>query len=355
MFFSRLSFLALIPLLGASAFGAEFKVERIFGPEVPTGKYKHPASFTELDNGDLYLAYYGGEGEYEGDTADFGARLRKGGTKWTDPVVIADTPWLAEGNPVVWQAPDGLVWLYYLNRYGGTWSTSRIRAKISKDGAHTWSDPIQVTWEEGTMVRGHPIVLMNGDYLLPIYHETGHDTEVVGADSTSLFLRYNLKTHTWKETGRIRSKKGNIQPSVVQVSEDYLIAYCRRCGGYEPTTDGWLIRAESHDGGETWSEGMDSQFPNPNAAVDIKKLRNGHLILAYNDSMNERNPLTVAISTGNDKTWPYKKDIINQPGGDFGYPTLLQTKDGKIHLLFTSEERTVINQVVFEEEEILGK
>jgi predicted neuraminidase len=352
---SSLALLTLIPFFGGLASGTGFTVERIFGPEVPTGKYKHPACFTELTNGDLYLAYYGGEGEYEGDTADFGARLKKGETKWTDPVVIADTPWLAEGNPVVWQAPDGLVWLYYLNRYGDTWSTSRIRAKVSKDGARTWSDPIQVTWEEGTMVRGHPIVLMNGDYFLPIYHETGHDTEIVGADSTSLFLRYHPKTHAWKETGRIRSSKGNIQPSVVQIDENYLIAYCRRCGGYEPTNDGWLVRAESHDGGETWSEGADSKFPNPNAAVDIKKLRNGHLIMAYNDSMNDRNPLTVAISTDNDKTWPYKKDIINQPGGDFGYPTLLETQDGKIHLLFTSEERTVINQVVFEEEEIFEK
>ena len=38
------------------------------------------------------------------------------------------------------------------------------------------------------MVRGRPIVLDNGDYLLPIYHETGRDPERVGADSQSEFL-----------------------------------------------------------------------------------------------------------------------------------------------------------------------
>jgi predicted neuraminidase len=344
----------LLPILLSGITQANaFQVNRLFGPETPTGKYKHPACFTELQNGDLYLAYYGGEGEYEGDTKDYGSRLKKGETKWSEPVVIADYPWLAEGNPVVWQAPDGLVWLYYLNRYGATWSSSRIRAKISRDGAQTWSDPIQVTWEEGTMVRGHPIVLQDGNYLLPIYHETGHNTEIVGADSTSLFLNYNPNTHTWKETGRIRSKKGNIQPAVVQLTDLHLVAYCRRCGGYEPTTEGYLIRAESHDGGWTWSEGIDSQFPNPNAAVDFKKLQNGHLILAYNDSMNERNPLTVAISTDGDKTYPYKRNILDLPGGDFGYPAIIQTKDGKIHLMFTSDDRTVINHVVFEEGDIL--
>ena len=37
------------------------------------------------------------------------------------------------------------------------------------------------------MVRGKPIVLKGGDYLPPIYHETGHDQEFVGPDTTSLF------------------------------------------------------------------------------------------------------------------------------------------------------------------------
>jgi hypothetical protein len=31
------------------------------------------------------------------------------------------------------------------------------------------------------MVRGKPIVLQSGKYLLPIYHETGTDREIVPA------------------------------------------------------------------------------------------------------------------------------------------------------------------------------
>ncbi len=54
------------------------KIERIFGPEVPTGDYKHPASMAELDNGDLYLVYYGGKGEYAPNTGVFGSRLPHG-------------------------------------------------------------------------------------------------------------------------------------------------------------------------------------------------------------------------------------------------------------------------------------
>jgi predicted neuraminidase len=175
---------------------------------------------------------------------------------------------------------------------------------------------------------------------------------MVGKDSTSLFMRYSPKTNRWTETNRIRSRLGNIQPAVVQVTDDYLVCYCRRGGDYEPRTDGYLVRAESHDGGRTWSEGKDSQFPNPNAAADFIKLRNGHLMLVYNDSMNDRTPLTAAISTDNDKTYPYKRNIATGPF-DYAYPFAIQTQDGKVHIIFTSHGRTVINHAVFDEEAIL--
>ena len=158
------------------------------------------------------------------------------------------------------------------------------------------------------MVRAHPIVLNDGDYLLPVYHETGHDTEFVGPASSSLFFRYNRKTREWKETNRVHSRIGNIQPSVAQIDDNFLVAYSRRGGGYGPLKDGFLVRSESRDGGHTWSRGADSQFPNPNAATDFTRLRNGHLLLAYNDNNEGRRmPLTVAISDDNDQTYKYKR------------------------------------------------
>ena len=42
------------------------QIERVVGPEKSV-RYKHPATTTELDNGDLFIAFYGGDGEYEGD------------------------------------------------------------------------------------------------------------------------------------------------------------------------------------------------------------------------------------------------------------------------------------------------
>ena len=57
----KTTFLALWLGLAMTAGAGELLTERIFGPEIPTGPYKHPACLTELSNGDLYLVYYGAQ------------------------------------------------------------------------------------------------------------------------------------------------------------------------------------------------------------------------------------------------------------------------------------------------------
>jgi predicted neuraminidase len=338
-------------LLAPADWQGEVVTERVFGSELP-GPYKHPAALAELDNGDLLLAYYGGSGEYSADSQDFSARLVKGTTKWTTPTPIRPRPKEPEGNPVVWQAPDGVVWLFTVVRPGETWSTSRIVARTSTDGAKTWSEPTYLTKEAGTMVRGKPILLSDGDYLLPVYCETGHDTERVGADTKSFFLRFNPKSKTWSESSRITSRLGNLQPAVAQLSTQELICFCRRGGGYEKRDDGFIVKSESQDGGRTWSEGVDTTFPNPNAAVDVVRLRNGHLVLVFNDSKSQRTPLTVALSLDNGKTFPYRRNIAEGPK-DFAYPYAIQTRDDKIHVIYTTDRRGTIMQSVFDEKALL--
>jgi len=333
----------------------DIQITRVVGPEI-SRPYKHPATITQLQNGDLYIAYYGGDGEYQGDTAVYGMRLEKGSTKWTDPEIIADTPDRSEGNGAIWQAPDGLVWLFYVTNYGPTWCHARVKYKVSKDGARTWSDSDVLLFEQGSMIRTAPIVLNDGDYLLPVYHETGEDRERTASDTCSYFLRYNPKEKTWTPTNRIYSKMGNLQAQPVQIDDNYLVAYIRRGGGFAPLKDGVLYRSESRDGGRTWSEGTETQFRNPNSACDFIKLKNGHLLLVYNDNNEgKRMPLTVAISTDNDKSYPYRRNIVNQPGDSAAYPTAIQAQDGKIHIVYTSSKRQVINHAVFDESAILGE
>src|SRR5690606_37155176 len=154
-----------------------------------------------------------------------------------------------------------------------------------------------------------------------IKHETGNDKEVVGAESSSLFARYDNEKKSWSFTDKIHSRLGNIQPSVVVLDDDRLLAFCRRGGGYGTVRDGFMVRTESSDGGRTWTPGADTEYPNPNAAIDLIKLANGHLALICNDSFEgERMPLTMRISTDGDKTRPTARELVNKPGDDAAYP-----------------------------------
>lgn len=327
--------------------------ERVIGPEFP-GKYKHPATVAEFQNGDLFIAYYSGTGEYEQDTRCYGMRLKKGETKWSEPVVIADTPNRSDGNVAVWQAPDGVVWMFYVVNYGPTWSHARTKYKVSRDNGYTWSDADVLTFEKGSMVRSRPILLNDGDYLLPVYHETGEDPERTDPDTCSYFLRYNVAKKTWTESNRIMSKTGNLQASPVQIDDKFLVAYLRCGGNYESDPTRFMYRSESRDGGLTWSDGELTQFKNPNSAGDFIRLKNGHLLLVWNDTnTGDRMPLTVAISTDNDKTYPYRRNVVNKPSDTAAYPSAIQTQDGKIHIVYTSGKRVNIDHIVFDEDAIL--
>ncbi|MFM1802623.1 MAG: hypothetical protein RJA81_1975 [Planctomycetota bacterium] len=343
-----------LSLPGSSVNGSEPVSERVFGPEIPTGPYKHPACLEELSNGDILMVYYGGQGEYANDTAVFASRRKNGETQWSNPVEIARDPIRSLGNGVIWQAPNGWVWMFYVVRFGPTWSDSRIQAKISKDLGQTWSDPTVVSFERGLMVRNRPIVLANGTYLLPAYEEKGEDKEEVGKESVSTCYGFDPKNPSqgWQRLGSIHSDKGNIQPAIVELQPNHLLAYCRRGGGYGPNSSGFIVAGESFDGGKTWTRGSDTSFPNPNSAVDMVKLRNGHLVLIYNHSMSERTPLRVAVSTDGGKTWPAYRDLGSEKN-TYAYPIMFQSKDGRLHAVYTSDGRKVIHHVVFDEDWIV--
>jgi hypothetical protein len=69
------------------------------------------------------------------------------------------------------------------------------------------------------------------------------------------------------------------------------------------------------------------------------------------DPTSERVPLAAAIATNDGKTFPCRMNWFE--GLDaFAYPSAVQAVDGKIHLVFSAQERTVIYHSTFEERDI---
>ena len=87
--------------------------------------------------------------------------------------------------------------------------------------------------------------------------------------------------------------------------------------GYSRQNLVWLCRARTP--------------PNPNSGIDVAKLDDGTLVLAYNpDDKNwgERNPMSLAVSNDNGVTWPTIMDIETGTKGDeFSYPSIIYVGD----------------------------
>ena len=64
-------------------------------------------------------------------------------------------------------------------------------------------------------------------------------------------------------------------------------------------------------------------------------------MLAFNDSIAGRSNLRLAVSDDAGRTWKRLATLAEEPGAEFSYPFLLQTRDGKIHLVYTWKRKGI--------------
>ena len=353
------------------------------------GQHVHGSSLIELPNGDMLTCWFQGSGERSAnDVAIKGARLKMGEDKWSDVFIMADTPRQPDCNPVLFLNKENKLFLAWIVVQANRWETSLLKYRTSIDYENTgmpnwnWQDIIllkptddfakeieskfknnrgpEMGWSEyapqyekmvinaakepkkretGWMTRIHPLILENGKILLPLYSD-GYNVSIVAISDDD--------GDTWHESLPIVGK-GNIQPAFVQKEDGTIVAFMRDSGD-EP---GRIMIAESTDKVDSWSFASDSEIPNPGASVDAIKLKSGNWLLIYNDVEDGRYRLAAALSDDEGATWRWKKHIENSKGESFHYPSVIQSKDGKIHLTysyFLKGERKSIKHVSFDEE-----
>jgi len=329
---------AMIILFAFSAAAAEkpfYQESLVFPIGGAVFKSCHGSTLEALPNGDIIAAWYGGDYERAHNVAIYAARLKKGESKWSDVWLVHDVPKLSEGNPVLWLAPDKkTLWLFYVTIMKETWNDARMFYKKSLDEGKTWSEPVTLIEQLGMMTRNKPLVLKSGEILLPIYNETIFDSQFIISDDGGA---------TWERSAVLRAPGGIIQPSAVQLDDGSILTVMRT-----GSKNGLAWWARSKSKGNKWSKPYTTDIHNPGSAADMVRLPNGHIALVYNDSPTDRNPLTVAISTDEGKTWAYKRDIERAPSGSFAYPAVIATPDGIIHVTY-SYARDSIKYAAFNE------
>jgi len=316
---------------------SRFHCQDIFGPQT-IAPMSHCATLVELPNGELLAAWFSGAFETAPDQAIYLARLARSANTWTPPQIAVDTPGHADGQPVFLLDHHHTLWLYYVTLSGDDWTTAHIKRRPSNDLGHTWGPEEDLGLEEGFMLRSRPLFLPypggGGRWLLPAYDEKRWQSFMLISEDDG---------RTWQIGHPIVTPPGNIHACVVPLAGAHLLAYLRTGG-----KGGFIWQTTSMDGGMSWATPQPTPLPNPNAGLDLIRLPNGPLVLAFNNSYQRRTPLCVALSEDVGKTWRHLR-VLEDDDAEFSYPTLATTRDGKIAAVYTWK-RQCIRFVKFDEE-----
>ena len=293
--------------------------------------FAHCATLMELNNGDLMTAWMSGAYETARDVAILASTLAPEATEWSAPRVIAAVAGYSLGQPVLLPRPDGALWLFFDVIMEDDWRTAVPYLQKSWDGGKTWDAAERIFDYPGLMFRNR-VLELDDRIIVPAYDENTWQSHMMMSDDAGA---------TWRLSAPLVTPTGNIHPSLVRRSDGTLLCYLRTGG-----KGGVIWRTTSTDRGETWSPVEPTTLPNPNSGIDLLRLSNGQLVLAFNNSPRFRTPLCVAIAS-EAEDWTCIK-ALETDYFEFSYPTLLQRRDGSIHLVYTSK-REHIHYAQFDE------
>ncbi len=283
--------------------------------------FTHAATLTTLNDGSMMAAWFGGTREGARDVKIYSARYNPVTREWGQNDVLAERDQTEQavdrmirklGNPVLGQAPDGKLWLFYVSVSVGGWAGSAINYMVSEDLGTNWSTPKRLVtspfFNVSTLVRGNPVFHADGSIGLPVYHESmGKFPEYLRLDRDGRIL----------DKARIDHGRRTLQPDVVALSPTQAIAVLRYAG--EPPNR--MMISESSASGLQWSEPLVTEIANPNSGLAAIRYDEDEILLALNDLERGRHRLSLFLADNKLRHWRRVKVIEQAPSDGDHLPT----------------------------------
>jgi predicted neuraminidase len=330
--------------------------EFIFQPGSAPFPECHASTIVALRGGELLSAWFGGTKEGAPDVAIWTSRFSNG--EWSKPVEVAREPNTPTWNPVLFHTHDGRLWLYYkAGPNTGSWSGARM---WSADEGRTWSASQRLPAGLLGPIRAKPLVLADGTIV------SGSSVEAY--ETWAAWIERSTDNGiTWRKMGPItiaetqdkaeppypdppmdspelrakdhgpRQFEGIIQPSVVSLGVHHLRLYAR-----SRSLAAKIVVADSLDNGLTWSPTHFLDLPNNNSGLDAVALKDGRIVLIFNDTPRGRSPLNLALSRDGEHFRVFA--TLEQGSGEYSYPAIIQSPNGDLDMTYTWH-RTAIKHV----------
>lgn len=259
-----------------------------------------------------------------------------GGRTWVDPYIVVDHPdaddkGIGVGTPYLWTAPDGKMWLFYMQQ--GIWA-------IVFDGAD--GDLSRMSWDIRQISANYqlskkPIVIEgeNGreEWFMTVYNanDKGVTYSYVSGDNGE----------SWQIRGTAKSDspyRKYVEACYAQLSDKSLLQICRLDNG-----GGGLEVSRSYDFGKTWSAfvcNLEEPYWGPGSKPDLLTLADGGLLMINHDNKNSRSGLTAYLSYDDGESWPYRLSLDERGGvtADYfdgvAYPEAYQDENGDIYVIY---------------------
>jgi alpha-L-rhamnosidase len=182
-------------------------------------------------------------------------------------------------------------------------------------------------------VKNKPVLLKDG--VLLCGSSTEHDGWTVHMERTPDLGKTWEKSPTLNEGRKLRA----IQPTILlgRTNPPELRILCR-------TEQGRIGQSTSSDGGKTWEPLSLTELPNPDSGIDAVTLSDGRHVLIFNPTTRGRSPLSVGVSDDG-KSWKRGPDLETEPG-EYSYPAVIQTSDGKVHVTYTWKRQKIRHVVL---------